>query len=272
MGIFGSAYRTMFENDSHAPKSVDRVLMEKMVKLCPETVDYLYSSYTSVEVHYSEGTRPKLESYLQNTIGETYDENVVERIAQFTSGLQEKAEQDLDKVKVGGIEEEIIERGSDWCTDLARVGCVLCQVAGLPSRLVTLIDTKKAYSGHDIIEVYRARVWGAVDSTTNVIYHDRNGKPATTWQLINDPKLVKQHYRDESTPYTNPEQFGEAAITNYFVWRWKEYDYTVSGINDYYRSILEMSEKGWPGGLRWLHSEEEYKVKEISNGAENAEA
>ena len=63
-------------------------------------------------------------------------------------------------------------------------------------------------------------------------------------------------YRDESTPYTNPEQFGEAAITNYFVWRWKEYDYTVSGINDYYRFILKMSEKGWPGGLRWLHSEE----------------
>ena len=34
------------------------------------------------------------------------------------------------------------------------------------------------------------------------------------------------------------------------------YDYAVSPINDYYRSILEMSGRGWPGGLRWLHGED----------------
>jgi len=230
--------------------------MEEMVKLCPETVDFLYSSYTSVEVQYEKGIRPELESYIQNITSEASDWDVVERIAQFTSSLQEKAEQDLDKVQVGGMEEEIIERGSDWCTDLARVGCVLCQVAGFPSRLIALINPKKAYCGHVIIEVYRTGVWGAVDPTTNVIYRYQNGKPATTWQLMNDPKLVEQHYRDESTPYTSPDWFREAAITNYFVWRWKEYDYTASGVNDYYRSILEMSEKGWPGGQRWLHGED----------------
>jgi hypothetical protein len=46
------------------------------------------------------------------------------------------------------------------------------------------------------------------------------------------------------------------AITNYFVCRWKNYDYTITGVNDYYRSILKMADKGWPGGLRWLHSED----------------
>jgi len=30
----------------------------------------------------------------------------------------------------------------------------------------------------------------------------------------------------------------------------------VSGINAHYRAILEMSRKGWPGGLRWLFGEE----------------
>ena len=33
------------------------------------------------------------------------------------------------------------------------------------------------------------------------------------------------------------------------------YDYTVTGLNEYYRAILTMANKGWPGGLRWLHGE-----------------
>lgn len=247
----------MFENDSHAPGSVDRVLGENMVKLCSQTVEYLYSAYTPITLHYEKESRPKLESRVKEIISRCSSiEEIVARITQFVSKLQEKAEQDFDKVQVGGLEEEIIERGSDWCTDLARVSCVLCQVAGLPARIVTLINIKKAYSGHEILEVFRNGVWGTVDPTTNVIYRHDNDNPATTWELMNDPKLITQHWRDESTPYTKPEQFRAAAIVNYFIWQWKEYDYTISGVNEYYRSILKMSDKGWPGGLRWLHNED----------------
>ena len=39
---FGKAYQTMLENDAHAPGSVDRALAEEMVRLCPETAEYLY--------------------------------------------------------------------------------------------------------------------------------------------------------------------------------------------------------------------------------------
>lgn len=247
----------MIENDSHASGSVDRVLGENMLKLCSQTVEYLYSDYTPIKQHYKRGSRPKLESQVKEIIYKSskYEEMVV-KITQFVSRLHEKAEQDLDKVQIGGLEEEIIERGADWCTDLARVGCVLCQVAGLPTRTVTLINTEKAYSGHVILEVHRTGVWGAVDPTTNVIYRHDNDYPATTWELMNDPKLVKQHWRDESMAYTKAEQFRAAAIVNYFVWQWKEYNYTISGVNEYYRSILKMSDKGWPGGLRWLHNED----------------
>jgi len=256
IGIFGSAYQVTLENDSHAPGSVDRVLIQEMVKLCSETAGYLYSAHTPIKVLYEKGTRPKLESYVECLTAQAVsDEEVVKEISQFTSRLQKTAEQDLDKVRVGGLEEEIIERGSDWCTNLARVACTLCQVAKLPSRLVALANIRKAYSGHVIIEVYRGGVWGAVDPTTNVIYHHITSKPATTWELMNNPQLVKRHWRDESTPYTNPEQFRAAGIINYFVWQWKKYDYTVSGVNDYYRSILEMANKNWPNGQRWLHNE-----------------
>ena len=35
---FGPAYRFMLENDSHAAGSVDRVLAERMIRICPETM------------------------------------------------------------------------------------------------------------------------------------------------------------------------------------------------------------------------------------------
>jgi hypothetical protein len=41
-------------------------------------------------------------------------------------------------------------------------------------------------------------------------------------------------------------------IANYYCWQSEIYDYAITGLNDYYVSILEMADRGWPGGLRWL--------------------
>ena len=254
---FGPAYRVMLENDAHAPGSVDRVLMENMVRLCTETADYLYSQYTPERSLYRRGERPELEYWIDRILpAGNSDEERITAIVRFTAGLQGKASQDLDSAQVGGTEEEIIARGSDWCADVARVGCALCQVAGYPARIVYLVDTEKAYSGHVIMEVFRAGAWGAVDPLTDVLYRHSGGSPATTWDLMNDTDLIEQHSRGEPTPYTTPGQFRAAAISNYLVWEATAYDYTVVGINEYYRSILEMSEQGWPCGLRWLHGED----------------
>lgn len=254
---FGRAYKVMFENDPHAPGSVDLVLLGNMMRLCSQTAEYLYKEYTPARVFYDMGTRPRLERHVQKIIaGRHSDEDRIEAIAQFTASLQENASDNSDAMRLGGSEEEIIARGSDWCPEVARVGCVLCQVAGIPARIVYLIDTEKAYSGHVIMEVYREEGWGGVDPMTNVVYRHSPSKPASTWDLMNNPRLIEHHWRGGSTPYTTVDQFREAAISNYFVWRWKDYDYAVSKLNDYYRLILEMSDQGWPGGLRWLHREE----------------
>lgn len=255
---FGRAYKIMFENDTHAPDSIDRILTENMVRLCSETAHYLYNEYTPIENFYQKGMRPELEKCVEKAVKDSHsDEERIRAITQFTSGLQKKTTNDLDLMRFGGTEEEIIARGSDFCADVARVACALCQVAGLPARVVSLINTEKAYSGHVIIEVYRAKVWGAVDTLTNVVYcHHPGGKPASTWDLMCNSYLIEYHSRGESTPSTAIGQFREAAISNYFVWRWKEYDYTVSEINDYYRSIFRMADQGWPGGLKWIHGED----------------
>jgi len=253
---FGRAYQVMFENDSHAAGSVDRVLMEEMIRLTPETAGYLYSDHTPTVMSHEIGSRPILE----NIIGKMNrnhgsGEALVGEIVKFTSRLQEMCVDDPEKFEVGGTEEYIIEHGSDWCTDVARVGCALFQVAGFPARLVYLANTGKAYSGHVIVEVFRAGAWGAVDTSTDVVYYCKAGKPVSLWDLMNAPDVIEMHSKGDMTPYTNAAQFGAVAISNYFIRNRKKYDYARSGLNEYYRQILNMSEKGWPGGLRWIHGE-----------------
>jgi transglutaminase-like putative cysteine protease len=254
IGQFGSAYRVMLANDSHAPGSVDRVLLDGMVRLCSQTAEYLYSRHTPTELCYEWGARPELERHVaEATQGCTREEDRIEAIAAFCAALGRRAPRSLDNMVLGGTEEEIIARGTDWCTDVARAACALCQVAGIPSRIVFLADTGHAYSGHAIVEAHRAGAWGAVDAVTAVVYRRADGSPATTWDLMADPDLVERH---GPAAYTTPEQFTSAAVANYFVWESAAYDYSVSGVNAYYRSILEMSDNGWPDGLRWLHGED----------------
>jgi hypothetical protein len=108
-----------------------------------------------------------------------------------------------------------------------------------------------------IVEAHRAGRWGALDSSTGIVYMAADGLPASVWDLMNNPTLVEEHRKNPRACYTTPGQFRAAGIANYFVWETHRYDYTVTGINDYCFSILSMSCKGWPGGLRWLHGENE---------------
>ncbi len=254
---FGPAYQKMLDNDTHAPSSVDRVLTEQMIRLCSDTATYLYSGYTPIEVSYKKGSRAEIEDIAEQvTLSCPTLEARIEAIVKFTANLEEKVTgETLDSMQFGGTEEAIISRGSEWCTDIARVACSLCQVAGVPSRIVNLYNTKQAYSGHVIIEAYRQRKWGAVDSSTAVVYRHSDGTPASTWDLMNQPSLIERH-QSPSAHCTWVDQFTGADIANYFAWQSKAYDYTLSGINDYCYPILEMSSQGWPGGLRWLHGED----------------
>ena len=71
---------------------------------------------------------------------------------------------------------------------------------------------------------------------------------------MNDADLVNRHAGPEAC-YTNPEQFAAAGTANYHVRDAARYDYTVTGVNEYTRAVLSMADRGWPGGLRWLHGE-----------------
>ncbi len=255
---FGPAYRIMLAGDAHAPGCVDRVLLQRMIRLGAATVDYLYASYTPTTLRYRHGSRPELERLLgAATAGATAPEELVDGIARWCAVIAQAAHSmSPDDLRLGGTEEAIVRRGTDWCTALARVGCVLCQVAGLPARLVYLFNTTAAYSGHAIVEVLRWGCWGCVDVVHGVVYRHEDGMPASTWELQHAPHLIATHRRLHGG-YSSAAQFRGAAIVNYFVWEADQYDFTVSELNAYYRSILEQSVRGWPGGLRWLHGEDD---------------
>jgi len=246
----------MLENDTHAPGSVDCELAASMIRLCEDTAAYIYDAYTDLHIGYVKGSRPALEAILSEFKPSGFDHGqLIPAIAEFTRGLAKKRPRELDAMRFGGTEEQIIERGSEWCTDVARVGCALYQIAGFPSRIVNLFNLNAAYSGDVMVEVYRSEMWGAIDTNSGVVYRKDDGVPATTWELMNDAALVDRHKSPEAW-YTQPEQFTAAGIANYSVRDAKRYDYAVSGVNDYYRAILSMGGQGWPGGLRWLQGED----------------
>ncbi|MGC2033944.1 MAG: transglutaminase domain-containing protein [Thermoplasmata archaeon] len=254
---FGPAYRLLLENDPHPPGSVDRVLMLSMIRVCEQTAGYLYGPFTDARVPYSPGTRPVLES-VATEIRRTdpKDEAFVEGVARCASRLSDIAPQGLDELKFGGSEEELLVRGSNWPTDVARVAAALFQVSGLPARIVYLADTDRPYSMHAIVEVRREDRWGAVDPLANVVYRWEDGLPAKVWDLMRNPTLLVAHYREGSLSCTKPSQFRAAAVANYPLGEIDRFNYSTGGVTDYYRPILEMADQGWPGGLRWLHAED----------------
>ena len=254
---FGKAYATMPQNDPHAPGSVDRVLADRMVRFCVDTAEYLYTRYSLTSTDYEMGSRPVLEGYVSEAAaprGSPTDR--VSSVVDFCHELSESAVDDLDEMRFGGTEEQIVARGSDWCPDVARVACTMCQIADVPARLVSLFNLRQAYSGHQIIEVFVDGVWGAADPLNRIMYRHAEGGPATTWDLMNDDQLVRGNWQSQSSFYADPRQFGAAAVINYTIGRMPCFDYTVSSLGSYNLSILDMANAGWPGGLRWLQGEQ----------------
>jgi transglutaminase-like putative cysteine protease len=253
---FGPAYATMFARDSHAPGSIDRILCERMVGLDGTTAPFLYGPFTARRSPYVPGLRPGLERRVEQlTRGRRTREEVVEAIVGFTHGLQPQPSPPLRDLRFGGTEEQIIARGSDFCNELARVAAGLLEIARVPARVVYLADTRRAYSGHAIVEAWRSATWGAADATTGVVYRRASGRPVSVWELKQEPRLIARHSRPRSAIFSRVGQFRRAALANYRLEPRRSSIYRTSRLNAYYRSILSMSDRGWPGGLRWLHGE-----------------
>jgi hypothetical protein len=263
IGIFGKQYEYGFKNETHAPGSVVRVLFEEMIKLDENSMDYLYNSYTDLSNLYKLGSREILENITKKLIGEN-DKNTIDNIINYCRNIVTSCDADTDNFIYGGKEEDIIERTSYWCTDIARVACVLFQISGFPSRIIVTANTKFPYCGHIITEVFVDGKWCATDPNAGVVFRYKDNKPASAWEIHNDYEIANRIYRkvDPNSTEGNSifffffEQFESVGIVNYYVNDMEKYIYETSGTNEFYRKILENSNIKWAEGLKWVHGEE----------------
>ena len=162
-----------------------------------------------------------------------------------------------------GYKEDIIKRESYWCTDIARVACVLFQIAGFPARIIVTANTNFPYCGHTVTKVYYNGNWCLTDPNAGVVFRYTNGVLASAWEIHNDYEIANRVYyindsdcMEGNAVFPLPvEQFESVGIVNYYVDDMEKYNYETSGTNDFYKKILKNSDENWSGGLKWLHGE-----------------
>ena len=176
------------------------------------------------------------QSFRENT-----DLTTVKNVLDYTSKIAGDFSLPIEEMKFGGTEKEILGRGTDWCADMARVSVVLFMCLGISARIIYLANTEKAYNGHVIAEAFYEGKYGVIDPIYGYFFYDR--KPLDAYIIMNETKYLKD-YDDEYRGL-----FKKIAICEYNPLD-AENDYSVSGINDYYRILLNNNHDG-----KWLLGE-----------------
>ena len=226
---------------------VDIEIIEVQLGLCAKTAEYLYSGFTPARTLYVPGSRPLLEATLAEVLKPGMGSR--EKALAIMRRCRDNRDRGLAKPGLfdGGTEEELLNRGAIMCNEISRVFVCLCQVAGLPARTFS-----SHISGHMMAEVQMDGDWGWVDPMFGLAPVTGDGKPASAWKLLRDPRLFERqpkqvwddcrppwkdyfgtHERDVRTLalvmarfrdcYFHPKE--AAALGNYFVWDFAKYTY-----------------------------------------------
>lgn len=236
-GIFGKAFRVMLENDVHDIRSIDHQFMREAVLLEEESCDFLYSRVNHYDMRHHE-----LFGLAQQFVGQTQKETI-HNILTFTSDIAAKYDVDFKDMFFGGTEQQILERGTDWCADMARVGAVLAQCCGIPCRIVHLVNLNKAYNGHVVCEAYYDGSYGVVDFLMG--YQFYGDKPISAWELLTNKEPLKDCHEEYQGYYT------AIAINEYDPTDPKN-DYTVSTPNQYCMNLIYGEHNG-----QWIMGEDD---------------
>jgi hypothetical protein len=145
-----------------------------------ETAEYLYKDHSPLRIGYNQGSLPFCERI----------------VAKYTRGLQSEREKALALLTRGlpanilhpsippkgadcppnraMTEEELLRSRTGWCNEQARVFVRLCQVAGIPARMIFLFHADRK-SGHVIAEFYADGRWAMADSSWYCVFPAADG-------------------------------------------------------------------------------------------------
>jgi hypothetical protein len=239
-GVFGKAYEVMLRNDLHDKHSIDHYLLRNMILLDNESNNFLYQKPKSVsdDVRFHE-----LYSFSQQFKGSN-DLESIRNVMTYLKKIVKQFDALFEDMYFGGTEKEIIERGTDWCADISRVGVALLQCLCIPSRIVIIVNKDVAYNGHQVVEAYVNGKYMICDFLYGVI-----GKVSTIYSvhdLLNKPEQVKNIYQssviDDSQLDYISGLYKLAAISEYDVT--KNYNYNISRPNEYYLKMMRLKHNG----------------------------
>ena len=239
----------MIDNRIFKSYTVDAVLQDNSIRLDEKSLDFLYLN-NDYQKYIDQKKLSKERTYLYslsqsiiNGINNDYEK--VKKIVDFVANISytfplrtqnnEKSYKSPSEYFWGGTEELLIFKGSDWCAELARVFCALCQCLNLPARIVY---TFSQADGHIINEVLIQGKWLLVDSTNGFIYQ-YEGTYISLKDLYFNKKIreiVLKSYNKYY--YSNNSYFENVFISYYWVSQFEKYNYELSFCNKYYENAL----------------------------------
>ena len=221
--IFGKPYEIMLKNDLHDLVSIDHALMRNMILLDEESSQVLYQkpSCRNMEGH-------ALYAFAQQ-FKAAQDRQSIRNVLDYTSGIALRYDVDFKKMVFGGTEQQILQRGTDWCADMARVGVVLLQCLGIPCRILHLVNLNKAYHGHVVGEAYYNGSYGVVDFIYGYQFYGET--PISARDVLRNADVLSAYSEEYRGLYSaiGVSEYDPMEPSN---------DYSISKPNAYYMKLI----------------------------------
>lgn len=239
-GVFGKEYEVMFLNDLHDTNSMDQDLIRNMILIDDKSIDELYSHPKITQENIINHELFQFAQRFKDDSGLKTIQNALD----FTEKIVTNYNVSFEDMLFGGTEKEIIERGTDWCSDISRVGCALLQCLNIPARIVFLVNKSKAYNGHTVVEAYIDHHYILCDFTYGVKGY--LSKFYSIRDLLSNTKIVEEVYRIKVKDNNHLNYicglFDVAAISEYDCS--KNHAYNISKPNEYYLRLIDLKQNG----------------------------
>lgn len=155
---------------------IDRYQANWFIYYAPQTADYLYGAYSPIRVDYVPGTLPGYERIVAKyTAGCTSaTQKAVTLLMAMPEFFRHPTMPPLGpsvKANRGLDDEALLATGCGFCNEQARVFIRLCQVAGIPARMIHLFG-----QGHTVAEFYADGHWALADASNFFVVPGKEGR------------------------------------------------------------------------------------------------
>lgn len=223
--VFGKEYGFMLRNDLHDIHSIEHKLMQEQIRLDAISEPFLYGGYQIIY------PMEKHELYLFSKQFKASNElDSLKSLIKYTSDLASNYDVPLEDMYFGGTEKEILDRGTDWCFDIARLSAVILDCIGLTSRFLFVANPYKAYHGHVLLEVYYNGSWGVVDPLYGYIFYDKKPISAKDIFLSSQLQEMKDDYKNMFRQISIAEYDPNDINNKYIISKCNTYTYNLNTI------------------------------------------